>query len=159
MIKKAYIDMDGVLADLTSKMEEVRCSFDPTSPYFVNHREFFETFIKNQYFKYFNKLPFQKILDFLINKEIELEVLSSIGSNKNMELVDHKTYWIEQHYPNTFLKLNFVPGKKLKRKYASNDAILIDDHPANINDFIISGGLGILHESEEKTLEILKTFF
>ena len=43
-----------------------------------------------------------------------------------------------------------------KAKYANKDSILIDDRKQNIDHWIESGGIGILHTSAKDTIKQLK---
>ena len=50
-----------------------------------------------------------------------------------------------------------MPGRSLKKDYASPDTILIDDTEDVINSFNRAGGIGILHKDIGETLTQLKT--
>jgi hypothetical protein len=67
-----------------------------------------------------------------------------------------KKIWLDTY--NITFKQNFVPGKKLKKNFATPTSILIDDTESNIDDWIGAGGIGILHKDWGTTLQILKMY-
>ena len=48
--------------------------------------------------------------------------------------------------------------KKNKKNFVSNDSLLIDDTPVNIDDWRRGGGVGILHTDAMTTIGILKMY-
>lgn len=63
-----------------------------------------------------------------------------------------KKDWVDRELPGTQLILR---SAKHKKDFAAPDAILIDDREDNINGWIESGGIGILHTSASNTIENL----
>jgi hypothetical protein len=63
-----------------------------------------------------------------------------------------KKDWVERELPGTQLILR---SAKHKKDFASPDTILIDDREDNINGWVESGGIGILHTSASNTIETL----
>ena len=61
--------------------------------------------------------------------------------------------WRQRNLPSTKLVLAQAIRKQ---NYATPDSILIDDRENNINQWIASGGIGILHTSASDTIKQLK---
>ena len=154
-IKKVYLDMDGVLTDFEGKYREL---FD-TDPALVRQNKArcknWEHFVKEESFKKLNWFPGgQKLLMYLKNKHVEVEILSSSGGQRfHNEVKEQKEYWLHKH--NIHYKANIVSGRRHKKEYAAPNHILIDDTEDNIHQFKEAGGLGIYHTDIDKTLQAL----
>lgn len=64
-----------------------------------------------------------------------------------------KRIWKKRNLPSTKMILTRAVDKA---KYANKDSILIDDRKQNIDHWIESGGIGILHTSAKDTIKQLK---
>ena len=64
-----------------------------------------------------------------------------------------KIKWVKRELPGFKIILRKAENK---REFASPTSILIDDSKSNIEQWIESGGIGILHTSTEKTIRELK---
>jgi len=89
-------------------------------------------------------------------------ILSSMGTSdveKGKVVKEGKLKWLRKNMPdmnesNVFI----VPGKHVKKTYASKESILVDDMPITILEWNKAGGFGILHDSThyKKTIEDLE---
>ena len=155
-ISKIYLDMDGVIADFNKKFFELYGVTPRDADGKLQFREKFADLIANGHFATLDMMPEGKeLLDYLVTLDIPIEILSSTSNEFHYEAISkQKNEWLIKH--NLPFKQNFVPGKKHKSKYASPDAILIDDTEGIIEAFNAAGGIGIHHTNLSKTLELLK---
>jgi hypothetical protein len=65
-----------------------------------------------------------------------------------------KTIWVESHL-GPVKELYFSPAAR-KAEFSQENAILIDDRAATIDEWIARGGVGILHISIQDTIQQLK---
>lgn len=150
---KIALDIDGVLSEFdmgTESKEEWLTKFPD--------------FVRN---KGFENLPIKKdaweIIDFLeecLNKNILDEVfyLSSAGGIEVellSEVTRQKIKWLRDNdFPNWTPVV--VHRKGMKKHWAKSDVLLIDDQLCNVEDFVEMAGLGLVHISAERTLDVLK---
>jgi hypothetical protein len=159
IIKKIYLDMDGVIADFYHTYQEM---FDITMDEIEanrsrkNYWKYWQDFIDNRGFELLPQIRgSEKLLDFLNETKIPVEILSSSGGVHNHEKVkEQKINWLIAH--NINYVPNIVSGKKNKKLYATPDSLLIDDTEQNISDFREAGGYAIFHKSVEDTIDQLK---
>lgn len=158
MINKIYLDMDGVLCDFDKRWLEL---FNETPRQTRERKEFvpnWDTFVLNENFVTLDDFAgAQDLLDFVMSKSdtIDIEILSSSGGQKyHNEVREQKIKHLKSRGLN--FPTNIVPGRKLKRNYASPDSILIDDTEDVIDAFNGAGGIGILHRDAQETITILK---
>ena len=91
-----------------------------------------------------------------------VRILSSAGTTdpeKGKMVVAGKRLWIKTNLPSMSMSdVIIVPGKHVKKTYATKNSILVDDMPSTIRDWNAAGGYGILHESGryKKTIEDLE---
>jgi FMN phosphatase YigB (HAD superfamily) len=155
MIKKIYLDMDGVLSDFERRYREIF----GTDPALVReHKRFSDHWDEFVLGHHFNCLDYHEgaleLLEYLKDKDVEIEILSSSGGEKYHDIVKaDKIVWLCEHgipyHPNV------VSSKRLKKNYANENAILIDDTLSNIEEFNEAGGIGIYHKDVKKTIEEL----
>ena len=157
-VTKIYVDMDGVLADFEKRYKEIfgrDISRDRKDNNFENN---FILLINNNHFATLDKMnDFHELVSYLNSVNIPKEILSSTGRPYKHESVSaQKSEWLEKngiHWPQIF-----VPGKHLKKNYATPNSILIDDTKSNITDWNEAGGIGILHTNVESTISMLKMY-
>jgi hypothetical protein len=90
-----------------------------------------------------------------LKDKINIEILSSSGGLKfHEEVSEQKRIWLKNR--GLDFVTNFVPGRKLKKNFATSKSILIDDTPDVIDGFNSSGGVGILHKDVNETINRLK---
>jgi FMN phosphatase YigB (HAD superfamily) len=157
MIKKIYLDMDGVLTDFEKRFAEKfgypamavrdRKNFSIEWPQFIADKEF-ETL---EWFP-----GGQQLLSFIReHNHITVEMLTSSGGVKHHEEVkEQKKIWLKKM--GITYKPHVVPGRKHKAKYAEPDVVLIDDTKDIIDSFNAAGGIGILHRNVDDTINTLK---
>lgn len=148
--------MDGVICDFKKRYVEL-FKVDPDST--KNYNEFntyFDKFIADGNFETLEMMPdAMQLIIALRNALPPTQILSSTASEKRHDAVSkQKTKWLETH--DIDFQRNFVPGKRLKKKYARTDTLIIDDTESVINDWRAAGGVAILHKNVPDTLAQLK---
>jgi len=157
-IESIWLDMDGVIADFTSRYKEL---YDMHPKEAEGQKKFyplFRNFIETQQFSTLDLMPnAMKGIEYLRKLNIPTQILSS---TVNEELYDNiakqKMVWLQTHGI-TFNPI-FVPGKAQKYKYATPERIIIDDTESVIDDWRKAGGIAIWHHTWEETLTQLKMY-
>ena len=158
MIKKIYLDMDGVLSDF----EGAFASHYGQDTLKNRDKKIWTTewpdFILNK--KGFATLPFWpgalELVNFVSELDVPVEILTSSGGLKyHQEVKEQKIAWLIQH--NIPFTPHVVPGRKHKKEYAGEGIVLIDDTHDVIESFNKAGGIGILHKQLGETVEKLKS--
>jgi hypothetical protein len=157
MIKKIYLDMDGVVADFEKRYTEI---FGKTPHDARDQKEFnpnWKQFIETEQFKTLDWFPGgQELLEFIAKLPVQVEMLTSSGGQKYHEKVAaQKVYWLVMKNIPYFA--NVVSGRKLKANYATPETILVDDTEDVIDAFNKAGGHGILHRDAGETIQKIKT--
>lgn len=157
-IDKIYLDLDGVVANFTKRYKEVY-GVDPDSKggrkNFGNN---FSNFIKTKQFETLELLPdAPSLIEYLKNQTVPVEILSSTGRPDNhAEVARQKTVWLCEH--GIPFKGNFVPGKELKKNFATPTSLIIDDTLSVIDDWKEAGGPAIHHKNARETMVMLKFY-
>lgn len=160
MLPIIYIDMDGVLADFHTKIEEYR-----QSPMWCD-TTFHDAVINYKIFEKLDMLSGAKKLIDAIKKinYVTVEFLSSTGCgecNFSPEIAEihhreaslQKAYWLQKN--NLFWKPNFVKcGSDKGRLFADGRSVLIDDTLSVVENFHKNGGHTILHSNSNVDLTI-----
>lgn len=159
-IDTIYLDMDGVLANFDERWSSL---FNETPGTSRDRKQFdpnWKLFIQNQNFASLSMFPgAEDLLEFVSRYRFDLniEILSSSGGKLfHNEVSIQKRLWLNNH--GISYVRNFVPGRKLKKNYATPSTILIDDTPDVIEAFTAAGGIGILHTDANETIELLKGY-
>jgi hypothetical protein len=147
---KIFCDMDGVLTNFD------KAYFDLTGidlgGKHLNDKNFWDPINKAgiEFWSKMGWMPDAPLLWGVIEKYNP--TLLSAPSRSNDSRIG-KFQWVEEHLPGVTLVLRSADRK---RDFAAPNHILIDDREDNINGWIESGGIGILHTSATNTVEILK---
>jgi hypothetical protein len=153
-----YVDLDGVMANLQSYVEDVLDMKITTAPGGTDWDDSDEIWrvlreLEEPDFSQLKKLP---DADQLWNyvKPYKPNILTATGKpvGKNDR---QKREWVKKNltgYKNVYT----VVASRNKAKFAWPDAILIDDRLKSINPWREKGGIGILHTSAQDTIRQLK---
>ena len=158
MIKKIYLDMDGVLCDFERKFGELYGEEALKNRDRKLWTEDWPDFIQTNQFEELAKFPGADDLLLFIRKhpEIQVEILTSSGGQKYHDQVkEQKIVWLKKN--SIAYKPNVVPGRKHKKEYAQPDTVLIDDTEDVIENFNRAGGIGILHRDAKETIKRLES--
>ena len=158
MIKKIYLDMDGVLCDFERKFEELYGEEALKNRDRKLWTEDWPDFIQTNQFEELAKFPGADDLLLFIRKhpEIEVEILTSSGGQQYHDQVkEQKIVWLKKN--SIAYKPNVVPGRKHKKEFAQPDTVLIDDTEDVIENFNRAGGIGILHRDAKETIKRLES--
>lgn len=158
MIKKIYLDMDGVLTDFEGAFTGLygkdilsmrdRKMWTQEWPDFIVNKKGFATL------EYWPGAI--ELVNFVSELGIPVEILTSSGGLKyHEEVKEQKISWLIDH--NIPFTPHVVPGRKHKKEYAGEGIVLIDDTYDVIESFNKAGGIGILHKDLGETIERLKS--
>ena len=94
---------------------------------------------------------FLTLKTFLDSIDVTKEILSSTAYEETYDTISNqKMNWLNQY--GVTWKPNFVPGKRHKYKYATPDALIIDDTLSVIQDWHKAGGYAIWHNNAFSTI-------
>lgn len=150
---KIYCDMDGVLVDFNKGyLELTGIELDGT---YQSTEEFWNPINSKgkEFWENLDWMPDGQRLWYYIEEFYPI-ILSS-PSRRGYGSREGKKNWVDRELPGTPLLLEYSFNK---RKYASPESILIDDRDTNIEQWIESGGIGILHTSTEETIKELNKY-
>lgn len=158
-IKTIYLDMDGVLADFDDRWNAIFGESPTESRRQNKNNEYWETFVQTEQFATLPPFPgWDNLYETVKSYGVNVEILSSSGGQKyHDEVSAQKKKWLKDY--SIDIPVNIVPGRRLKSNYATANTLLIDDTPDVIMGFHEAGGYGILHDSAERTIKMLKGFF
>jgi hypothetical protein len=150
---KIFCDMDGVLVDFNKGYEELTgIKLDGT---YQTSEEFWDP-INNKGKEFWENLEWmpdgKRLWKYIV--EYYPTILSS-PSRRGFGSREGKKNWVDREMSGTPLILEYSFNK---RKYAKPNHILIDDRDSNIEQWIESGGIGILHKSTKETIEELQKY-
>ena len=154
-----YLDMDGVVADFNEYAYRVH-GFDPEVEY-PDH--LWNQIAQNdRLYRELKKTPYA---DDLVNycrtftrmNKMNLYFLTAVPKTNKIHWAFYdKVQWAQFYF--TDIPVHFGPFSQNKHTHCIPGDILIDDRQSNINEWIIAGGLGILHETFDNTIECLKIY-
>jgi len=158
-IDRIYLDMDGVISDFMSKYREV--NGDWKRDHEGKKSEGWRRFCENGYFAQLNPWPggrmLMNYLDY-IRGDVPVEILTSTGgADFHDKVTADKRFWCQMQ--GIGYKVNTVPGRWLKKDWATPTALLIDDTADVIDDWRAAGGVGILHVNLQDTITQLNALF
>ena len=146
-----FCDMDGVLADFDAGFK----SKFGVLPADVSRRKMWKCVLIVE--NYWLNLPKMKDADDLFNylNRIGFTILTGVPPEDYARAELEKRMWMKKNYNKEQDVICCL--SKDKHKYLNKGDILIDDLPKNINKWEKKGGIGILHNSAEATIDKLKT--
>lgn len=159
MIKRIFVDMDGVLSDFDKRyfdLFQARSIDLKEAGRLDEYDDNWNRFVKEWHF---GTLDFFKgaelLIEYLNSLSVEKVILSSSANFvQHNDIVFQKTYWLRVR------KIEWapviLPGKRYKKAFAEPSAVLIDDTPSNVNDFRNYGGGAVLHRNVEETIKELQ---
>lgn len=149
--------MDGVLADFNKRYKELfgtgAAGEDRDRKNFSKN---WKEFIRLEQFATLDTFPgSSELIEFVSIMPVRLEILSSTGGIPfHSEVSEQKSLWLKNQ--GIDIPKNFVPGRKVKKYYAFQGNLLIDDTPDVVEAFNDAGGIAILHKDVNETTSKLK---
>lgn len=152
-----YVDLDGVLADLTGYVEDLldiklKTQSDGN---WANDDEVWDRLreMGEPRFDKLKPLPDAMTLwDYV--KEFEPIILTATGTPA-LENAEKKRAWVKKHLSG-YREIITVEKSKLKANYAEPNHILIDDRTKSTRPWKQAGGIAIQHKSAAQTIKKLK---
>jgi len=157
-VTKIFLDMDGVIADFEKRYESLYHIHPRDAEKNNNFVKFFDEFIATKQFSTLDLMPgASEGMDYIKTLPVVTEILSSTASEARYDAISRqKQIWLQIH--GITFKQNFVPGKRHKYKFATEDSIIIDDTESVVMDWRKAGGIGILHRDWSSTLSVLRMY-
>lgn len=160
-----YFDIDGVLANYISAYRKAFKEKVSASTYSHDKNLFLE-FVKKEGFRTLTKLDHADALVSAVSKMAEesnskIEILGSLGNihyDYISEIVSQKKEWVKSSF-NVNWHMNFVLHKGLKKRFATPNALLIDDTLVNVEEFRSEGGLAVHYrpQNHNNDLELIRS--
>lgn len=149
---KIYCDIDGVLTDFDQAYEDLT-GIDIRGRH-LSDKSFWDP-ISKAGVKFWSDMSWKEdgyvLWDYI--KKYNPKLLSAPSRDNSSRIGKHE--WVDRELPGVTLLLR---SAKHKKDFAEPNAILIDDREDNINGWIESGGIGILHTNTETTIGELKKY-
>ena len=145
-----FVDLDGVIVDFIKGYYELTGT--DISGSFHDDENFWDPINKAGYDFWIN-LTWTEDGKELWNyiKKYNPEILSAPSRQDDSRVGKHD--WVRKELPGSHLILRSAKNKK---EFASPNSILIDDLQKNVDSWIESGGIGILHTSANDTIKQLQ---
>ena len=157
-INRLYLDMDGVLVDFDSRVEEFGCrKFAGKSPSAIDWdipRRIGPDFWANMKWMAGADAFFAACRELCNATGIEMGILTAIEMPAG---VKGKTLWTHWNTDIDNEHLIIVRHGEDKAKFARPDRLLVDDTDKNVDGFIAAGGQAILYKDPKSALaEIMR---
>lgn len=149
-----YLDMDGVLSDFMSRFKQLEGDWKRTPEGMQSSG--WARFCEGGNFATLDTWPGWYALTSYVellsaHQGFDIEILTSTGGAEFHEQVQaDKTTWCRKH--GLAYKVNAVPGRWNKHKFATPCSVLIDDTADVIEQWRAAGGFGILHTDLDQTI-------
>jgi 5'(3')-deoxyribonucleotidase len=157
-----YLDMDGVVADFDSKVEEI--TGIKREPYTRYPDEEWNKILQHP--RFYRDLPLcanakhlvTLVLHIAHHKNMDVKFLSALPKGNDFPWAPYdKIIWAQTHFPNIPVWLG--PYSQDKQLRSKKGEVLIDDRTINIDQWNKKGGFGILHRGDvDATINTLKEF-
>lgn len=150
--------MDGVIANFEKRYKELFQTMPARDDKSSRFNKNFDEFIDTKQFETLEMMPqAEQLISFLKSIDIPTKILSSTASEtRHDSIAPQKEKWLKEH--NIQFEPIFVPGKRLKYKYANNESLIIDDTVSVVDDWRRAGGHAIWHNNVPATLAMLKLY-
>ena len=156
-VKRIFVDMDGVVAHFLQGCSDMMGK--PLTSDDAGHTEYDLRKEELTNKRLFAKLPpmvdYADLIGYIKHTGLPWEILTAAGTVNRELVVYDKNKWIRDHVDPTVVVTCTYSGSQ-KGAFAKSGFVLIDDRPKNIKAWEDAGGIGIIHESAEKTINILK---
>ena len=154
-VRQIFLDQDGVLADFESGLTKaLGYKVDLKSKHDVYDAEK-RKLTAQRLFRNLEPLPDAwKLVDWCLNSGIHTEILTAAGTVNRTLVIKDKIDWIRRYISPHWIIIPTFKGSQ-KAAFAHEKAVLIDDRPKNIYDWIEAGGIGILHTTADDTIKQL----
>ena len=152
-----YIDLDGVLANFDGKVLEITGKY----PNELTTKELWKQLqlVDNFYYSLGIIKGSEEFLETILYvNNINTEILTALPSpsKKLRTAANDKIMWVYDKLDH-YIITNCVSNWRMKSYFCRNDDdILIDDQEKNIVNWQEAGGIGILHNNFEDTIQKLK---
>ena len=155
VIRQIFLDQDGVLADFESGLTKAlgyKVDLkDKKDVYDAEKRKL----TAQRLFLNLDPLPDAwKLVDYCMNSGIHTEILTAAGTVNRTLVIQDKIAWIRRHIHPHWIIIPTFKGSQ-KAAFAHKKSVLIDDRQRNIDTWVEAGGIGILHETADKTIKQL----
>jgi len=156
-VKRIFVDMDGVVADFLQGCSDMMGK--PLTSDDAGHTEYDLRKEELTNKRLFGMLPpmvdYADLIGYIKHTGLPWEILTAAGTVNRELVVYDKNTWVRKYIDPTVVVTCTYSGSQ-KGAFAQEGFVLIDDRPKNIKAWEDAGGIGILHESAEKTIKKLK---
>ena len=157
IVKRIFVDMDGVVADFLTGCSDMMGK--PLTSDDAGHSEYDKRKEELTNKRLFGLLPpmvdYADLIGYIKHTGLPWEILTAAGKVNRELVVYDKNKWVRKYIDPTVVVTCTYSGSQ-KGAFAEKGSVLIDDRPKNIKAWEDAGGIGILHESAEKTIAKLK---
>ena len=160
MIKKIFVDMDGVLADFVKGVEGPKYLNGPL----INAEDYDSRKVELSNKGLFRDLPkldgMEQLVEYIqlesLRKGIYWEILTCTGMQNRQKVAKDKIAWVRKFVNEDVVVTCTFKGIQ-KAAFAKEGYILIDDTEKNIVAWNQAGGTGILFKDTASCINELKT--
>jgi 5'(3')-deoxyribonucleotidase len=157
VIKRIFVDMDGVLADFNTGVETLTGREFPNTDAGHNDYDLRKEELTNK--RLFRNLPpmpdMYDLIAYVRHTGLPWEILTAAGVINRELVVFDKNEWIREYVSPSVVVTCTMTGSQ-KGMFAIKGSVLIDDRQKNLDAWEKHGGIGILHTSAEDTINQLK---
>lgn len=137
---QVFLDLDGVFADFDTRVKRLTGKH----PNQLDRNRLWRAVNSDK--RFFAELELIEGCMLLWEATRDLEPVFLTGAPSSRVFQEQKREWVARIFGPEFV-VHVVP-KKLKQEYSGPGKVLIDDTPANIEQWIARGGHGILHTGD-----------
>lgn len=155
---KVFIDMDGVLADYFTAVENMMGVEHYSQAKFervvarIKYKDWLYSKPESSFFSWLNKLPnADRLVNDVVSMFGEYSIITTPLRGHEMPCMMAKVQWIND---NLEIKPREIIITDNKAQYAAPDRILIDDYRPNIDRWIHANGIGIKYKALSKNYTV-----